>query len=43
MMEDLFKEEESVHDLCHIRHIKILLPKDQKHTMGRIFQNGLSI
>jgi hypothetical protein len=34
-MEDLFKEGESVHDLCHIVHIKISLPKDQKHIFDQ--------
>jgi hypothetical protein len=33
--EDLFKEGDSVHDLCRIVHIKIPLPKDKKHTINQ--------
>jgi hypothetical protein len=33
VLEDLFKEGESVHDLCRLVHIKIPLPKEQKHTI----------
>jgi hypothetical protein len=33
--DDLFKEGDSVHDLCRIVHIKIPLPKDKKHTIDQ--------